>query len=82
MLAHSADYLELCSLVVVGWLWLAQAAVACEALDRGAPDGDFYRGKLAAAQYFICTEVPRAEHLAWLCRDFEDSYATIRPEQF
>jgi butyryl-CoA dehydrogenase len=82
MLAHSTDYLELCSLVVVGWLWLAQATLAREALDRGAPDGDFYRGKLAAAQYFIRTEVPRAVELGRLCREFEDSYAKIAPDCF
>jgi len=82
MLSHSADYLELSSLLIVGWLWLRQATVAREALDRAAPDADFYRGKLAAAQYFLHTEVPRVDHLAALCRDAEDSYLAIKPEWF
>ncbi|HZS41796.1 MAG TPA: acyl-CoA dehydrogenase [Polyangia bacterium] len=82
MMSHSADYLELTSLVIVGWLWLRMAAVARAALERGAPDGDFYRGKLSAAQYFLATELPRVAHLAALCRDAEDSYVAIKPDWF
>jgi butyryl-CoA dehydrogenase len=82
MLLHSADYLELCSIWVVGWLWLAQAAVARAALAAGRSDAAFYEGKLAAAQYWLRTELPRVAHLAALCRDAEDSYARMRPEWF
>ena len=76
MLLHSSDYLELFSTAVVGWMWLAQAAAAREA-KREDP---FYRGKLAAAQHFIATELPRLAHLAALCRSGEDSYARLQPE--
>ncbi|HWO18005.1 MAG TPA: acyl-CoA dehydrogenase [Kofleriaceae bacterium] len=86
MLLHSADYLELCSIWVIGWQWLAQAAVARAALaaGRGEARGDagFYEGKLAAAQYWLRTELPRIPHLAALCRDAEDSYARMRPDWF
>jgi len=81
MLLHSADFLVLTSIVVVGWLWLWQAAVASEALARDAltdPDRAFYEGKRSAAQYFLATELPRVAHLAALCRDAEDSYARVR----
>jgi alkylation response protein AidB-like acyl-CoA dehydrogenase len=88
MLLHSADYLELCSIWVIGWQWLAQAAAALAALaalaaGRGAGgDAGFYEGKLAAAQYWLRTELPRVAHLAALCRDAEDSYARMRPDWF
>jgi alkylation response protein AidB-like acyl-CoA dehydrogenase len=43
--------------VVVAWLLLRQATVALNALDDAAePDQDFYRGKVAAAQWF-CRQV-------------------------
>lgn len=79
-LLHSADYLDAFSTLVVGWLWLASAAVAQEALGRGGTDAGFYEGKLCAAQYFLRTEVPRITHLLDLCRSGEDSYARVRPE--
>ena len=82
MMRHSTDYLMLCSIAVVAWLWLWQAAVAKEALQRGATDADFYEGKLGAAQYWIATELPRVSQLASLCRSGEDSYARMRSDWF
>ncbi len=85
MLVHATDYLDLFSTVVIAWQWLELAAVAREALagalprGRAARDAGFYRAKLAAAQYWIHTELPRVEVLARLCRDGEDSYATLDP---
>jgi butyryl-CoA dehydrogenase len=76
MLLHSADYLELFSIWIVAWQWVAQANAA-----RGR-SGDFYDGKRCAAQYWIATELPRVEVLAALCRDGEDSYARMRSEWF
>jgi butyryl-CoA dehydrogenase len=82
MMRHSTDYLMLCSITVVAWLWLWQAAVAKEALGRGASDADFYEGKLCAAQYWFATELPRVAHLASLCRSGEDSYARMQSGWF
>ncbi len=82
MLRHSTDFLSLVAIVVVAWLWLWQAAIAKEALLRGTTDADYYEGKLCAAQYWIATELPRAMHLAKLCRSGEDSYARMRDPWF
>jgi butyryl-CoA dehydrogenase len=82
MMLHSADYLELFSVVVVGWQWLLQAAAAREALARGAEPAGFHEGKLCAAAYWIATELPRVPHLAALCRSAEGSYARMKPEWF
>jgi hypothetical protein len=80
MLRHSADYLELFSIVAVGWQWMLHAAAAKEA--RGAASEAFYAGKLAAAQYWFTTEVPRVAQLAELCRSGEDSFVRIPLDGF
>lgn len=82
MLRHSADYLELFSTYAVAWQWLLQAAAAKEGLAREGGTRDFFEGKLAAAQYFIRTELPKNEALVTLCRENEDSYARMKPEWF
>ena len=82
MMLHSADYLELFSIVTIGWQWLLQAAAAREALARGAEPAGFYEGKLCAAAYWIATELPRVPHLASLCRSAEGSYARMKPDWF
>jgi alkylation response protein AidB-like acyl-CoA dehydrogenase len=84
MMRHSFDYMEMLSIVVIAWQWLVQAAVAKEGLARApsAADRDFYEGKLAAAQYWVSTEVPRVGTLGALCRSNEDSYARAQPAWF
>ena len=81
MLLHSADYLDLMSIVVVSWLWLRQAVVAGKALP-GGKDAEFYQGKLCTAQYWLATELPRVPQLIALCRQGEDSYAKMQPAWF
>ncbi len=76
MMLHSADYLELFSILAVGWQWLRAATLA-----HGREE-DFYRGKLQAAQYWFATEVPRVAQLAALCERGDDSYARMKPEWF
>lgn len=46
--------------LVIGWLLQRQAAVAVEALDAGAGDGDraFYEGKIAVASFFAKNFLP------------------------
>lgn len=82
MLCHSADYLELFSTTVIAWQWLLQAAAAREAMASGSSERDFLEGKLAAAQYWLRTELPRVPALVTLCRENEDSYLTMRPSWF
>jgi hypothetical protein len=48
--------------LAIGWLLATQAEVAQRELDRldaGAPDHDFYAGKVAAARFFAATVLPR-----------------------
>jgi butyryl-CoA dehydrogenase len=86
MVIHATDYLDLFSTVVIAWLWIELAAIAKEALagalprGRASRDAGYYGAKLATAQYWIRTELPRVDHLAALCRDGEDSYAALNPD--
>ena len=65
----------------MSWTWLGLARVA-EKNSKSRPDDfDFYEGITLAARYWICTELPRVEYLADLCKSGEDSYTRIRPEQ-
>ncbi len=82
MMRHSADYLDLFSTSAVAWQWLEHAAGAREALAAGRGARAFLEGELAAAQYWIRTELPRTAALAALCRENEDSYARMRPDWF
>lgn len=69
MLGHSADFLELSSIVVIGWMWTKLAA--------HAPDDDFGKGLRAAAKYWLATEVTRVPQLAALCESGERSYLDL-----
>jgi butyryl-CoA dehydrogenase len=82
MTRNSSDYMELFSIAVIAWQWLLQAAAAREGLKRDAASSDFYQGKLAAAQYWFATEVPRIDQLCALCRSADDSYSSMRPDWF
>lgn len=79
MLLHSADYLELFSILIVGWQWIDLAAAAQKRISQGDQD-PFFAGKIAAATYWIRTEVSRIAHLTALCRSGEDSYGNIAVE--
>lgn len=84
MMRHSYDYMEMLSIVVVGWQWIEQAAAAQRGLTAASllEERSFYEGKLAATQYWINTELPRVGALGALCRSAEDSYARAQPDWF
>jgi alkylation response protein AidB-like acyl-CoA dehydrogenase len=64
-LANAAPYLEAFGHVVVAWLWLDQARCAESALAAASgPERDFYRGKIAACDFYFGWELPRVG--AWL----------------
>jgi len=81
MLLHSADYLDLFSIVTVSWLWLEAAAVA-ESKHQADHSDDFYAAMLLTAQYWLATELPRVPQLIALCRSADDSYAQMQPSWF
>lgn len=76
MMAHSADYLETFSIVVVAWQW----ARLWTASTKLSPDA-FSRGLERAARYWIATEIPRVAQLAALCVGPDRSYLDARPDE-
>lgn len=80
MMAHATDYLELCSIAIIAWQWLELAAASHERAARDATWADVATAQLAAARYWLATELPRIDHLAHLCRSNEDSYVTLDPD--
>ncbi|BBK41750.1 acyl-CoA dehydrogenase [Allostella vacuolata] len=80
-LANAGAYLDLAGHVVVAWIWLGQALVALSRLDGASgEDADFYRGKLAAADWFFAWELPKTAHWATLVEDSDPTVAGTRPE--
>jgi butyryl-CoA dehydrogenase len=73
LLGHSADYLELMSVVVVGWMW-------ARLVGRLGPvrDDDLAQGLRAAARYWFAAELPRVRPLAVLVESGERSYLDCR----
>ena len=77
MVAHSADYLEAFSLLVIGWQWIRMWAAA-----RRLPEADpFARGIERAARYWLATELPRIPALAALCLGPDRSYLDAHPDE-
>jgi alkylation response protein AidB-like acyl-CoA dehydrogenase len=77
MVAHASDYLDLFSTVAVAWQWLEMAAAAEQRRSQNHADVGFIDAKVAAARYWIASELPRIAHLAHLCRSNESSYLTL-----
>jgi len=73
-MANATVFLDAFGHVVIGWLWLRQAAVAQAALET-APPGEaeirFYRGKLQACRYFSLHELPLAVTRLGLCESLQ-----------
>lgn len=76
MLAHSADYLQLFSILVVSWMHVKLANAVSDRADA------FADGLRRGARYWVRTELPRVELLAELCESAEDSYVGMSDESF
>ncbi|PXV56969.1 butyryl-CoA dehydrogenase [Dyella jiangningensis] len=83
-LANASVYLEAFGHVVMAWIWLEQARVAQQALSAGrhGNDGDFLRGKLAAADYFYRWELPRITPQLDLLASLDRTTLDMRDEWF
>ncbi len=82
-LSNATAYLDLFGRVLVGWVWLRQGMLAERALQRGVvgDEGDFYRGKLHTALYYMEWELAPLHGIAQLlcagnsaCHDMQDRW--------
>lgn len=78
----SVDYLRLCSLVVLGHMWLKMAAVAKLRLAEGAPGRDFYETKLQSAAFYTSRLMPQTLALAETLRCGADVLMAPAAESF
>lgn len=81
-LANATTYLDAFGHVVIGWLWLQQALVACAALERGAEERAFYAGKLAACRYFFRHELPLVHARFALVGSLDRTCLDAQPDWF
>ncbi|MGX4675627.1 acyl-CoA dehydrogenase [SAR92 clade bacterium H246] len=61
-LSNASCYLDFSGSIVIAWIWLKQALVSAQNLDRSAPASQsdhYYLGKIHTAKYFIECELPK-----------------------
>ncbi|MDE1011972.1 MAG: acyl-CoA dehydrogenase [Paraburkholderia fungorum] len=85
-LANANAFLEAFGHIVLAWTWLRQALVASAALPeaetKNQTDGDFYRGKLHACQWFFRWELPRVSLMLATLRGLDDTTLSMAPQWF
>jgi butyryl-CoA dehydrogenase len=74
---NSTDFLTMCSIAVVGWLWIKMESAALV-----GKSSDFRRGKERASQYWFATEIPRVALLAERISAGDDAYAAMAAAEF
>lgn len=63
-LADATLYLELFSLIGIGWQWLEQAQIAARVMEETpGVDTDFYQGRIFTCNYFFEYELPKIQAL-------------------
>ncbi|NPC59325.1 acyl-CoA dehydrogenase C-terminal domain-containing protein [Caenimonas soli] len=77
--AGASDYLRMFGLVACGHAWLRIAAAALRA--RGGQSPTFYKGKLAAARFFMNHLLPDTGRLACTIREGAASIVDLQPEE-
>ncbi|MGH8300967.1 MAG: acyl-CoA dehydrogenase [Steroidobacteraceae bacterium] len=78
-LAVAVPYLNLCGLVIGGWLLAKSAAIA--AAGRGAAGKDFYQSKIRTAHFYAKQVLPQAIGLAKVVEEGAASVLEAEPER-
>ncbi|MEJ2800792.1 acyl-CoA dehydrogenase [Comamonadaceae bacterium PP-2] len=82
-LANATIYLDVFGKVAVAWIWLKQALVATRALaGEGAPDADYYQGKLSAQRYFFDWDLRTASQSLARLAAFDRTALDMKDEWF
>lgn len=75
-------YLKMFSPLVISWLFLWQSVVAQKALDAGAADQSYYKGKLATARFYLNNELPYLHATAQILKSGERTALDFQEEWF
>jgi alkylation response protein AidB-like acyl-CoA dehydrogenase len=83
-LADANLYLEVFSIIAIGWQWLLQAVSIVKALDAGANDREktFYEGKFFTFRYFYDYELPKIEGSLIRLRNWDGLTVEMKNELF
>jgi len=82
-LANATVYLDVFGTIVVAWLWLKAARVACNALETATGDSRaYYSGKVQTARYFFKWELPATQAQFDLLETFERTPFDMKDEWF
>lgn len=85
LLTNAQCFMTLFSSCVLSWMWLRQAIVAEAALAENPShkdDVDFYKGKLAAAHYFIQWELPLTKRDIEILTNKDATCDQMHPDYF
>lgn len=81
-LANATLYLDAAGAVVVAWLWLWQAVVACRKLEQSSPEQRaFYEAKIIACRYCFKSTLPGARIGFSLVEELDDTCFSLTSEQ-
>lgn len=80
--ANATAFLDMFSRLIMAWQLLIQAAAAQRALDAGAAEEAFYRGKIETARFYVNQELPHALATAAVLRENERTALDFKPEWF
>lgn len=87
-LANASEYLDSFGGLVIGWLWLAQAAKAQSLLSNGQSGAKvtyseaFLQGKVQACNFYMNTELPRLAAQLTHFNSFDDSALSMQESWF
>lgn len=80
--AASVDYLMYSGYTTLAWFWARMALTAQQALDAGTDEADFYKAKIATAQFYYQRILPRTRSLAATIQAGGDSLMQLDAEHF
>lgn len=80
--AASVDYLMYSGYVTLAYFWAQAAKVAQQALSNGTTETDFYKAKLATAQFYFSKLLPRTKSLVASINEGGESLMEMSADQF
>ena len=80
--AAAVDYLMYSGYLVLAYLWVKSEKVALQKLAMKSEDANFYRAKLAAADFYFARILPRTFALVQMMRSGADNLMTLSDENF
>ncbi|HNV83551.1 MAG TPA: acyl-CoA dehydrogenase, partial [Arenimonas sp.] len=81
-LANAAYYLNMMGHVSIAWMWLKQAVVANECLEKTEAEKEFHHGKLQTCRFFFTYELPQIKTQAALLQKMDDTTLSMPMEAF